>query len=86
MRATTSGAESGGMLPCQDEPELFFAEHPGPLERAKQLCTACPVRDLCLAAALERREPTGVWGGEILIRGVVVPTKRGRGRPRREVA
>jgi WhiB family redox-sensing transcriptional regulator len=70
------------MLPCQQDPELFFAEYPAPLERAKSLCAQCPVRDLCLAGALERREPYGVWGGEILVRGAIVASKRGRGRPR----
>jgi WhiB family redox-sensing transcriptional regulator len=47
------------------------------------------VRAHCLAGALRRREPWGVWGGELLVRGVVVPRKRPRGRPRkveREVA
>jgi len=27
-----------------------------------------------------------VWGGEIFERGVVIPRKRPRGRPRKEVA
>jgi WhiB family redox-sensing transcriptional regulator len=70
-----------GVVPCQREPELFFAEQPRVLERAKELCAACPVRDICLAGALERREPHGVWGGQIFVDGVVVATKRGRGRP-----
>jgi WhiB family redox-sensing transcriptional regulator len=25
-----------------------------------------------------------VWGGELLMRGVIVPTKRARGRPRKD--
>ncbi|HEX6577357.1 MAG TPA: WhiB family transcriptional regulator, partial [Jiangellaceae bacterium] len=34
-----------------------------------------------------RREPWGVWGGELFISGVVVARKRPRGRPRKtEVA
>ena len=36
--------------------------------------------------ALERREPWGVWGGELLLRGIVVPRKRPRGRPRKVAA
>jgi WhiB family redox-sensing transcriptional regulator len=39
------------------------------------------VRTLCLSRALERHEPYGVWGGELLIDGVIVAEKRGRGRP-----
>ena len=39
------------------------------------------------AGALERREPWGVWGGELFLQGVVIPRKRPRGRPRKnEVA
>ena len=74
------------MLPCVTNPDLFFAESPAELAAAKRLCASCPVRDLCLAGALERREPYGVWGGEIVIRGCVVAVKRGRGRPRRATA
>jgi WhiB family redox-sensing transcriptional regulator len=71
-------------LPCRlNDPELFFAESPADVERAKALCVDCPVRELCLAGALERREPWGVWGGELFIAGVVVPRKRPRGRPRK---
>ena len=44
------------------------------------------VRRACLTGALERHEPWGVWGGEIFERGVVIPRKRPRGRPRKEVA
>lgn len=71
-------------LPChENDPDLWFAESPADLEQAKVLCGACPVRDHCLAAALEREEPWGVWGGEILDRGTVVARKRPRGRPRK---
>ena len=69
-------------LPCRsDDADLWFAESPAELERAKALCTRCPIRAACLAGALEREEPWGVWGGEIFQRGVVVPRKRPRGRP-----
>jgi WhiB family redox-sensing transcriptional regulator len=70
-------------LPCQSEPELFFAEDPQDLRRAKALCRYCPVRAACLAGALQRGEPCGVWGGELLLRGVVIADKRPRGRPRK---
>ena len=32
----------------------------------------CPLRTACLAGALERQEPWGVWGGELFVQGVVV--------------
>ena len=69
-------------LPCRSgDADLWFAESPAELERAKALCGGCPVRAACLAGALEREEPWGVWGGEIFERGIVVPRKRPRGRP-----
>lgn len=74
------------MLPCSSDPDLWFAEHPADLERAKTLCGGCPVRGRCLAEALQRAEPWGVWGGEILERGAVLARKRPRGRPRKDVA
>lgn len=79
---------SAAQVPCRvNDAELWFAELPADVERAKALCGPCPVREACLAGALERREPWGVWGGELFIAGVVVPRKRPRGRPRKnEVA
>lgn len=74
-------------LPCRaGEPDLWFAENPTELEQAKALCGDCPVRQSCLAAALERAEPWGVWGGEILDHGTVIVRKRPRGRPRKVVS
>ncbi len=70
-------------LPCAGDPDLFFAESPDDVELAKSLCSDCPARLTCLAGAVERREPWGVWGGELFIRGEIVPRKRGRGRPRK---
>lgn len=73
----------GGPWPCQDEPDLWFAENSDRVEAAKQLCRECPVRQACLDGALARREPWGVWGGELIERGRIQPGKRGRGRPRK---
>ena len=69
--------------PCQRRPELFFDSYGRAIDLAKELCAACPVREECLSAALQRGEPHGVWGGQVLIDGAVVATKRGPGRPRR---
>jgi WhiB family redox-sensing transcriptional regulator len=72
-------------LPCrQYDPDLWFADAPADLEVAKTLCGACPLKAECLAGAIERAEPWGVWGGEIFERGAIVPRKRPRGRPRKE--
>jgi WhiB family transcriptional regulator, redox-sensing transcriptional regulator len=78
------GVIKGGSLPCTDEPDLFFAESPVDVELAKSLCGGCQARAACLAGAMERREPWGVWGGELFIRGAIVPRKRARGRPRKD--
>jgi WhiB family transcriptional regulator, redox-sensing transcriptional regulator len=86
--ATVGGPDTAGLsldLPCTEDPELFFAESPQDVEQAKTLCRGCRARLACLAGALERREPWGVWGGELLLRGSIVPRKRPRGRPRKDV-
>ncbi|GAA3822589.1 hypothetical protein GCM10022226_48800 [Sphaerisporangium flaviroseum] len=70
-------------IPCRTDPDLWFAESPDDVEFAKALCGGCPIQKTCLARALEREEPWGVWGGELVIRGTVVPKKRPRGRPRK---
>ena len=82
---TVDFEHTGAAIPCRStDPELFFAERPEDVERAKALCTGCPVRLACLDGAQERREPWGVWGGELFISGVVVARKRPRGRPRKQ--
>lgn len=76
------------VIPCRiNDAELWFAESPEDVEFAKSLCRSCPVLGQCLAGALDRREPWGVWGGQLFIGGEVVARKRPRGRPRKtEVA
>lgn len=74
----------GEAVPCRSyDAELWFAESPADVEFAKSLCGTCPALQECLAGALERREPWGVWGGQLFVQGVVVPRKRPRGRPRK---
>ena len=66
---------------------LFFSDVPLDTARAKAICGKCALAVSCLEGALERAEPWGVWGGELVVQGVVVPSKRPRGRPRKnEVA
>ena len=68
-------------LPCRaNDAELWFAESPADVELAKALCRSCPVRAECLSGAIDRREPWGVWGGEIFERGEIIGQKRARGR------
>ena len=86
--ADPNASEDTGQLPsdvpCRtNDAELWFAELPQDVEFAKTLCRTCPVRTACLDGAKQRREPWGVWGGELFAAGVVVPRKRPRGRPRK---
>ncbi len=80
---SATGADQGVGLPCRADPDLWFAETPRELEKAKTLCADCPIKAECLAGALARGEPWGVWGGEILDQGTVIQRKRPRGRPRK---
>jgi WhiB family redox-sensing transcriptional regulator len=59
---------------------------PAELNLAKSYCQGCRRRQTCLAGALERAEPAGVWGGEIFEQGRIIETKRPRGRPRKHSA
>lgn len=61
--------------------ELFFSEEPADIARAKSLCSECELQSVCLSGARERREPCGVWGGELFANGKVLAFKRKRGRP-----
>lgn len=60
---------------------LFFSEQLDDIARAKAICGECPLSAACLAGARERREPWGVWGGELFANGKVLAFKRKRGRP-----
>ncbi len=61
--------------------DLFFSEEIPDIIQAKAICRMCENREPCLAGALARREPWGVWGGELFMNGKIVPKKRPRGRP-----
>ena len=62
---------------------LFFSEDIGDIARAKAICLLCAVIEPCFQGALERREPWGVWGGQLFAGGKVLAQKRKRGRPRK---
>ncbi|MFB4193369.1 WhiB family transcriptional regulator [Streptomyces carpaticus] len=63
-----SWQEQAACLPAYDnpiDPELFFPE-PDETDRiatAKALCSACPVRRVCLDTALENGDRHGIRGG-----------------------
>jgi WhiB family redox-sensing transcriptional regulator len=61
--------------------DLFFSESIPDIIEAKAICRSCVVREACVEGALARREPWGVWGGELFVNGRILPKKRPRGRP-----
>ena len=44
-----------------NEPDWWF--EPIWEQRAKRICESCPLKNKCLAYALEHQEANGVWGG-----------------------
>ena len=60
---------------------LFFSEQIDDIARAKEICQACSLIDPCLDGARSRREPWGVWGGQLFVNGKILAQKRKRGRP-----
>lgn len=54
---------------CRDtDPDLFFPVGTTghalvQIDRAKQVCSECPVRVECLEFALETNQDSGIWGG-----------------------
>jgi WhiB family redox-sensing transcriptional regulator len=43
--------------------DTWYPERGNSARNAKRICWSCPVRAQCLAYALNRNEPFGVWGG-----------------------
>ena len=69
---------------CRQKPgltDLFFSELIPDINAAKAICATCPLLEPCLRGAIIRREPTGVWGGQLFANGHILPQKRKRGRP-----
>lgn len=82
---TDAAAELYRRARCRDGngtlTHLFFSEDPLTIARAKVICSKCSVSAACLASAIERAEPWGVWGGQLFVDGTPVAFKRSRGRP-----
>ena len=71
---------SGSLTP------LFFSDEIAHIELAKAICSTCALKSPCLQGALARREPVGVWGGQLFAEGQVIARKRKRGRPPKAAA
>ncbi|CAM5326708.1 WhiB family transcriptional regulator [Streptomyces tanashiensis] len=74
----------GVPVPCRATTPRSSSRSPRPTSSTRSP-SARPVRSWRPAwpARQERREPWGVWGGELFVQGVVVARKRPRGRPRK---
>ncbi|MFD5463343.1 WhiB family transcriptional regulator [Kitasatospora sp. NPDC127059] len=59
--AECAGADTELFFPDPDEIGTDAAEWAE--RRARMICAGCPVRLMCLAQALERNEPHGIFGG-----------------------
>jgi WhiB family redox-sensing transcriptional regulator len=81
-------AEETVVAKCQDGAAtmvgLFFSEQLDDIATAKAICNTCALQESCLDGALARREPWGVWGGQLFFNGKVLAFKRKRGRPRKD--
>jgi len=60
---------------------VFFADSLRDIARARAICVQCPVMLACLEGAIARREPGGVWGGQLFSGGRILTGKRRQGRP-----
>lgn len=83
-----TGVALSDVARCQDGAAtmvgLFFSEQLDDIARAKAVCNTCALQESCLDGALARREPWGVWGGQLFFNGKVLAFKRKRGRPRKD--
>ena len=78
VKAPARCADGSGTLTS-----LFFSDDNVDIARAKAICARCSLSGQCLQDALERLEPWGVWGGELIENGRIVSDRRPRGRPSR---
>jgi WhiB family redox-sensing transcriptional regulator len=81
--ATNLDRQDWSEAACRREPvgDLFFSEQIDDIARAKAICATCPLLEPCLAGAVIRHEPWGVWGGQLFLNGHILAQKRKRGRP-----
>jgi WhiB family redox-sensing transcriptional regulator len=62
-RALKPGEWILGAACAETDPEAFFPDNGGSMDRVKAVCGRCDVRERCLTEALERDEAFGIFGG-----------------------
>jgi Transcription factor WhiB len=50
------------------DPEAWFSTRRNVVVACVRICAGCPLRQACLAGALDRDEQFGVWGGVVFSR------------------
>lgn len=71
--STVAEQSSWDQAACRSEDaDMWFAESRADQVMAAKLCGQCPLKAQCLAGAVARREPWGVWGGALFERGVAL--------------
>jgi hypothetical protein len=74
--------ELDGAVPscAAHDPEQFWPATETESEMAKAVCATCPLVEACLAVA-QRRLEWGVWGGQLLAKGLPTTELPGNVRP-----
>lgn len=73
-----------GCAPGKVDPDIFFADRGGQMDKARAACRGCPFRGQCLERALDRDESFGIWAG-VLMSSVVEKRKAIAARRDRQV-
>ncbi len=60
---------------------LFFSNNDSDIDKSKAICKTCDMQESCLDGAIDRAEPFGVWGGQLIRNGTPVAKRPRRGRP-----
>jgi hypothetical protein len=63
LAIATIGAWTACARCAETDPEIFFPPADDPAAEARRICAQCPVREDCLAYALDADERYGIWGG-----------------------
>lgn len=71
-----------GEVPCHSAPDLFFMDEETSgfltlLRYAREMCSDCPVRNLCASYAIDANETHGIWGGMSPFDRKTIRRKRG---------
>ena len=53
----------GEPICSQSDPEAWYPEKGEAVAAAKNLCKACPLKDICLEFSIVNQETHGIWGG-----------------------